>query len=231
MKYLKKFNESNEYPFIQGTFKMNNGLLDVDGDVLLHNKMINNIPVKFGKVNGNFYCSSSDSILSNSLTSLEGCPSYVGGDFQCMHNLLTSLEGAPEIVDGDFLCYSNKLTNLIGSPKYVGGRFDCSHNKLTSLEGCSDIGDVLNITYNKLYDLYDIGNVKTLYSWNNPVHEIYKLLEETNVNIMEFVKYLNEFRPIRGKTILGKRLQECFYMCDLDIDVKNIYFTNYTLLE
>ena len=47
------------------------------------------LPVKFGKVSGNFDC------CKNNLTTLEGCPDYVGGDFSCWNNKLTTLEHRP----------------------------------------------------------------------------------------------------------------------------------------
>jgi hypothetical protein len=37
---------------------------------------------------------------------------------------LTSLEGAPEIVNGDFLCNDNNLTSLEGAPRIIKGYFD-----------------------------------------------------------------------------------------------------------
>jgi hypothetical protein len=41
---------------------------------------------------------------------------------------LTSLEGAPQYVVGDFYCHNNHLTTLKGAPQYVGGHFYCSNN-------------------------------------------------------------------------------------------------------
>jgi hypothetical protein len=76
------------------------------------------LPVKFGRVSGEFWCD------RNKLTTLEGCPFYVGGDFWCGNN--------------------NKLTSLEHSPKYVGNYFFCNENKLTSLKGiekCEIIGN------------------------------------------------------------------------------------------
>jgi hypothetical protein len=69
------------------------------------------------------------------LTSLEGSPREIYGDFDCSDNLLTSLKGGPQEIDGDFDCSYNDLTSLEGGPKEVGGYFDCSGNKLTSLKG------------------------------------------------------------------------------------------------
>ena len=46
------------------------------------------------------------------------------GNFNCSFNNLTSLEGAPEIVGGNFDCaFNKKLKSLEGCPKEVGGDF------------------------------------------------------------------------------------------------------------
>jgi len=73
-------------------------------------------------VKGNFDC------FDNKLTSLKGSPKTVGGHFTCSYNKLTSLKGAPTKVGGDFICWDNKLTSLDGAPKSVKGDFDCSRN-------------------------------------------------------------------------------------------------------
>ena len=75
-----------------------NSSYDVDGDVNLSEMDLTELPMKFGKVHGNFSCS---------------------------NNKLTSLVGSPIEVNGGFYCYNNKLTSLIGCPKYVGGDFWC----------------------------------------------------------------------------------------------------------
>jgi hypothetical protein len=89
--------------------------IDVDGDVYLPNKLgdMEKLPVKFGKVSGNFWCS------GNNLTTLEGCPNYVGGSFYCEYNNLTTLEGCPRYVGGNFYCSDNNLTTLKGIEKCV----------------------------------------------------------------------------------------------------------------
>ena len=45
------------------------------------------------------------------------------GGFDCSYNELTSLEGSPRIVDGDFWCWGNKLKSFKGKPEYIGGKF------------------------------------------------------------------------------------------------------------
>ena len=91
---------------IRGTYTINDdGSIDVEGNVNMHeSKYINNltkIPFKFGKVVGNFWCS------SNILTDLENSPKYIEGHFGCDNNELTSLDLFPIYVGGDFYCTYN----------------------------------------------------------------------------------------------------------------------------
>ncbi|MHA1883076.1 MAG: hypothetical protein ACTSUO_08530 [Candidatus Thorarchaeota archaeon] len=132
------------------------GTWSCEGNVDLSDLGLKKLPVKFKRVDGNFYCD------HNQLTSLDGAPEYVGGNFFCSHNRLTTLKGAPEYVGrcfycnhnrlttlkgapehiGEhFFCYHNQLTTLEGAPEYVGGYFDCGHNQLTSLEGAPEYAD------------------------------------------------------------------------------------------
>ena len=53
------------------------GLVDVDGDVNLREFQLKKLPFNFGKVTGDFYC------FYNNLTSLQGAPTSVGGEFNC----------------------------------------------------------------------------------------------------------------------------------------------------
>jgi hypothetical protein len=124
------------------------GSIDINGDVDLSEKGLDKLPLKFRNVTGNFIC------YHNKLTSLEGCPEWVGGNFYCSYNNLTSLEGCPESVGGHFYCNNNNLTSLEGGPKWVGGHFYCSYNNLTSLEGCpKSVGDGFYCKNNKLISL------------------------------------------------------------------------------
>lgn len=84
------------------------GSIDVDGNVDLYAKGLTKLPLKFNKVNGDFWCS------ENYLTTLEGGPKEVGGGFDCFNNQLTSLEGSPEKVYDMFYCGGNPLESLDG---------------------------------------------------------------------------------------------------------------------
>jgi hypothetical protein len=130
------------------------GTVDVNGNVNMDNMNLNKIPVKFGKVTGDFYCS------NNKLTSLKGAPQSVGGDFRCNLNKLTSLVDSPQSVGGNFYCRENKLTTLDGSPESVGKDFSCSINKLTSLKGGpQSVGGGFYCDYNELVSLEDTPEI------------------------------------------------------------------------
>jgi len=88
------------------------GTVDVDNDVNLSSKLLTKLPLKFGKVSGNFYC------INNNLTSLEFCPHSVGRSFNCSNNYLTTLEGSPQSVGGYFSFYKNSIKDLYGFPEF-----------------------------------------------------------------------------------------------------------------
>jgi len=48
---------------------------------------------------------------------------------------LTTLEGGPEDVKGDFDCSGNQLISLLGCPAFIMGDFSCAGNQLTLLNG------------------------------------------------------------------------------------------------
>ena len=80
------------------------------------------------KVNGDYYCN------NNKLTDLKGSPS-TSRYFICDNNALTTLEGSPIETKFGFHCKNNKLTSLKGGPKIVGLQLYVDNNELTSLEG------------------------------------------------------------------------------------------------
>jgi hypothetical protein len=120
---IKKLNKDKDAKY---TLNKDNSI-DVEGNVDISSLKLTELPVKFGKINGDFYC------YRNQLTSLEHCPTTVTGDFKCFSNKLTSLKGCP-VVTGNFRCSYNQLTSLKHAPTTVTGDFYCHINQLTSLE-------------------------------------------------------------------------------------------------
>jgi len=227
MKHLKLFENFQDIDSICRKLDINNwtqnpdGTIDVDGNVYINGIGLKELPLKFGKVSGNFSCS------FNKLTGLEGAPSEVGGYFYCHFNKLTTLEGSPKEVSGDFVCHDNKLTNLDGGPKEVGGEFNCSFNKLTNLDGGpKEVGGEFNCSVNKLITLKGspnkVGggfhchenNLITLEGGpkevggdfvciSNPIFQVYKLFP----NYKSFMDSL-DYNYLRGRNIDRRRFEE-----------------------
>jgi hypothetical protein len=104
--------------------------------------------------------------VAENVTSLKGCPEFVGGDFICKNNPnLKSLKGAPERIGGhfecsncenletlkgcpieitkNFICKNNpKLKTLVGGPKYVNSYICDGNENLESLKGAPIIVDI-----------------------------------------------------------------------------------------
>lgn len=103
---------------VEGSWSINpeNGLVDVDGDVFIPSALVKTgkLPVYFGKVIGDFNC------RSNMLTTLEGCPYWVGLDFNCRNNHLTSLKYAPKHINREAVVLNNSFEELDWEPDYVG---------------------------------------------------------------------------------------------------------------
>jgi transcription elongation factor Elf1 len=130
----------------------NNNFFEVssNSDVTIRNYNIESLTnglFKWTEVKKNF------DIAYSVITSLEGSPEFVGGNFECNScDSLKSLEGAPKEVGGDFNCsWCESLTSLEGAPKEVGRDFDCSHCKsLTSLKGApKEVGGMFSCDYCK----------------------------------------------------------------------------------
>jgi hypothetical protein len=83
MKYIKLFESITEIEVakickkydIENWILNPDGTVDVDGDVYLSGQRLSKLPLKFGRVTGDFWC------FDNQLTSLEGCPKEISGAF------------------------------------------------------------------------------------------------------------------------------------------------------
>ena len=202
--------------------------IDVNGDVNLKLLTITKLPLKFGSVSGYFDCPLGLTTLegspkyvggnfncsSNELTSLSGSPESVGGHFDCTNNKLITLEGGPVSVDGDFDCSNNKLTDLKGSPNKVGWSFKCFNNELTDLKGSPEyIGDNLFCSNNKITSLENNTKHIGIRIWinNNPISNILG----TNI-VYEDLSAFNSFRILKDGVINLKRLKYFYSIFDFD---------------
>jgi hypothetical protein len=168
------------------------GSVDVDGDVLLYDKNLTELPLKFRKVSGIFDCA------YNKLTSLEGTPREVGGSFYCYNNQLLSLVGSPREVGGGFYCSKNQLTSLSGISKYISGGIYCQNNQLRDVRG-------VNENWRGEFLVED-----------NPINEVFKLFPEKRFDGV--IEYLNEYNVIRdGKIVILQALERVFWELDLEV--------------
>ena len=78
------------------------GEIDVDGDVILDYRDFEELPYKFGTINGYFSLGGCKNLIS-----LKNCPNYIMGNNMFDIDLcsqLDSLEGCPKEVGGSFFC-------------------------------------------------------------------------------------------------------------------------------
>ena len=132
-----------------------NLFVDINNNINISLKGLTKIPIKFGKIKGDFNCS------VNELTSLKGCPEFIDGDFDCSANELTSLKHCPKIIKGEFNCSNNKLTSLLGCPKSLNEIFNCSNNKLKTLKYFPIVEDIIFIKNNPIKTFKGLRNIST----------------------------------------------------------------------
>ena len=156
------------------------GTIDVNENVTFFNRGLTELPLVFNKVNGDFICS------RNKLSTLKGCPRWVGGYFTCSGNGLTSLEFSPDYVNEAFVCNSNDLTDLVGSPKQVGGGFVCFSNpNLITIKGCPEkIGKIFNCLHTPIGSIFNNVDRNFLHAFN-----FYKIIKDDTVNLKR-LKYV-----------------------------------------
>lgn len=187
------------------------GIVNVEDTVMLDSrslhgsKKIQNIPVKFGIIEGSFFCD------RNALISLDGSPKEVGQTFDCHENSLKTLTGCPEIIGSDFHCGENLLTSLVDGPKSVNGFYSFSNNQIYELVGFCENFD---------------GEI---FFHNNPVEEVLNIFGETGDKLGKVIDLLNELDVIRQNEIVLDRLIDCGYNFGIEIP-DTITFKNYTLI-
>ena len=205
-KICKKYN-------IEDYIISSDGLVDVAGDVDLSHRDLSKLPLKFGKIDGAFYCD------RNKLTSLEGAPQTVTGSFICRTNMLTSLEGAPQTVTGSFICDFNRLISLKGAPLECGA----FHLNSTTIEDYKYPKSLLEILA-KTNALYARKETKQLILTIMSADYFNKqLIENPEKTIMSLKSVWNdpEFKEIRKDIIIPAKYKDIF---KLNIDLADIGF-------
>ena len=229
-------------------FKINkNGKVDADGDVYI-TKDVSELPIKFGKVSGNFDCGCIN------LKTLRGCPEYVDGYFDCSYNNLKSLRYCPRYVGKNFYCDFNEIKSLKYTQKHLYGNLSCSYNNLIDFNNCPESidGDFdCSNNYLRTFEngpkvikgdyIFSQNNISQLcgfpeYFYNsiiplkNPIHEILKIVPEDKLN--KFIKYLIEFDVLRKRNkIVEIRLEEAYFITiKKELSQSKRRFKNYKLI-
>ena len=142
--FLSKFNISN--------FTVNgDGSVDVQGSIYLDNLKAKQLPVQFGKVDGDFVCNGGE------LVTLKGSPRYVNGNYYVHHNRLKDFQYSPEEVTGN-VSYDNneEVTSIEGIVPKIGG--DLFMENLPKLENLHNIHKHVTALG---YGLFGSGHIKT----------------------------------------------------------------------
>jgi len=203
MKYLKLFEYHSEIDSICRKFDITNytvngdGTVDVYGDVTIKGRTFKELPIKFGKVYGNFYCH------YNSITTLEGAPKEVGGNFQCNNNKLTNLGGSPNRIGGSF-----------GKPEKVSAD-DCikkykRYSKLKFSDGEVEF-------FNKFSELNTDYSSTLDNDWKDIFDPNFKIYSKGNIitrNIITIIKLDDNWYLISEINNTEFNLVYEFYICD-----------------
>ncbi len=217
-------------------FKQNDDFsFDVFTNVEISNMGLEEIPIKFGRVDGDFNCQ------NNQLKSLVNSPDIVGGNFDCSNNKLTTLKHSPSRVEGSFYTNNNKLTTLEGCEEIdIRGNFYVGGNKLTSLVGSpiTFAGQNFDFQCNDIRDMKGFPQLHTpdfnIFHYGNPVTEILNLLDHPNE--IQSIEHLNEWEVInvQDMTVSYLRLKEVYLALNLfmqSFEDLQPYFSLYTLID
>lgn len=190
------------------------GQLEHDGE---EDKSILTIMGKQTRVHdGNFNCG-----YLNEITSLEGGPSIILGDFDCSGNKLTSLEYGPTSVLRHYNCGDNKIVTLRGAPAAITGNFYCSGNKLTSLEHCPTLvggnfycsnNNLISLNWAPIHisgDFYcnNNSNLKSLKDIHRRIKSIDRKFHAVNCPLIENLLGLILIDGIKDILIDNKKIQ------------------------
>lgn len=183
------------------------------------------------------------------LTSLEGCPEYVTGNFACYGNSLTDFKGCPKIIGGTGYLRleweSNKITTYKDLPLYVSD-LHCSfspdiyinkeldyfprfvstlHNPF--LRSCYNEWEhtknaklIFKLVFDRSHDRYmDLYNSKDLYD---------KIYDKSQYNSESFDAIYNELLTIAKKDKPDNPVNEEFEQDFVDDEQSNSYFDSFS---
>lgn len=125
------------------------GSIDVNGDVKITDAKLEEIPIRFNRVEGNYILNTAK------LRSLKNSPLYVSGFFRAEFTYIKTLEFSPKYIGTDFDVSYNNISSLKFSPEYIGGCFAIVENNIKNFDYLNVFSDIL-IMGNPISTLLDI---------------------------------------------------------------------------
>lgn len=144
----------------------NDNNIIIDGDVVIFNfENYNQFPVKIHKVNGSvqWYGGINKIGEPGTLTSLVNFPDIVTGDVQIFKNQnLTTLDGCPKYIGGTFQCDYCNISDISGIAEYIGKDCIMNYNPISDINALHHvkIGGIISIIGTPVSDdMEQINNV------------------------------------------------------------------------
>lgn len=187
--------------YVKGEYTIEeDGRYSVDGDVAISNYRRKELPISFSKVTGSFH------VVNSDITDFEGFPYNVGETlyvFGCEY--ISSMVGCPEYVGGNFFVTNCYLSKIDFCPKYVGGEVSFNKNRIQEILAFPEIirGGNINFNTNNLFsvdfDKFNLknSNVRSIFLKHNNIESLinvpygYKITLDNNCLPEQIQKYLN----------------------------------------
>jgi hypothetical protein len=163
-----------QYKILDGKWDLKDGKVNVIGDVYPNSVDNDTLQIQFGRVTGSFYLSGSK------YSSLIGSPDWLGGSFYASGiSTLTSLEGCPKTVMGNFDIGVTRVVTLEHSPLIVHGWYNASNcNFLESIIGVKKIGDMFALIntpkFINILEIFKVKGINTVKVGNKTIDNLIK---------------------------------------------------------
>lgn len=185
-----QFLRSGVYPKV-GNWSIEDGKINIEGsfickwDLYQPDDINGFFGLRFGKVTGNFICDSSG------LTTLEGCPIEVGGDFSACFNKLKSIKGLPKEIGGELRVHNN--TSLV-SFEYLNE----THVKGMLLAfNCGLTSQTIHDLYKYIKEKKCIWEMALVNCWEDIIEKDRKILEKYLPENTELYRDLQDYGIIK----------------------------------
>lgn len=151
--FLKSTLETQLTAFNITDYTLSSDGIRVTQSVNLSHQNLSSLPLNFVHVKGDF------DVSHNQLTSFKGFPTFIEGSLNCSHNQISHFDDFPH-VSANIDCSHNYLKeiNLVSDNQEFHSICDFSHNLITEAK-FYHIGQFLNLSYNQIKSLLDVGHV------------------------------------------------------------------------